>query len=76
MADGGLVFSFDVPETTIQQMAQLVAAKNAGIVLNVVCTAYGFSKKQSEKEVLSLEQRLEKTQRAIDEKEADLEVTE
>jgi len=30
LVDGGLVFIFDVPETSIQQAAQLIATKNAG----------------------------------------------
>jgi len=75
LVDGGLVFIFDVPEGAIQQAAQLIATKNAGIVLDVICTAEGFTKKKSEKEILTLEQRLDRTQKAIDEKENDLEFT-
>jgi len=75
LVDGGLVFIFDVPETSIQQAAQLIATKNAGIVLDVICTAEGFSKKQSEKEILTLEQRIDRMQKSIEEKEDDLEVT-
>ena len=75
LVDGGMVFIFDVPETSIQQAAQLIATKNAGIVLDIVCTADGFAKKQSEKEILTLEQRLERTQKTIDENESDLDFT-
>ena len=76
LVDGGLVFIFDAPETAISQAAQLIATKNAGIILDVVCTAEGFTKKQSEKEVLTLEQRIARTEKAIDEKEEDLAFTE
>jgi hypothetical protein len=72
LVDGGIVFIFDVPETAIQQAAQLIAVKNAGIVLNVHCTAEGFTNKQSEKEVLTLEQHIQKTHHSIDEMEDDL----
>ena len=72
LVDGGLVFVFDIPETAINQAAQLIAIKNAGIVLDVICTAEGFTKKKSDEEILTIEQRLERTQKAIEEKEDDL----
>ena len=76
LVDGGIVFIFDVPETSIAQAAQLIATKNAGIVLDVTCRAAGFSKKQSEKEILTLEQRIQRTQKDIEDKEDDLDITE
>ena len=37
MADGGLRFTFDVPETAIMQAAQLMECKRFGAVLSIVC---------------------------------------
>lgn len=68
LVDGGLVFIFDVPEGSIAQAAQLMAAKKAQIVLEVTCRAQGFTKKREEEEVLSPDQRLLKVQQSIEEK--------
>lgn len=37
MADGGLRFTFDVPETAIMQAAQLMECKRFGAVLSIAC---------------------------------------
>lgn len=72
LVDGGLVFIFDVSESSIAQAAQLMAVRKAGIVLDVQCRAAGFSKKREEEEVLTPDQRLLKTQMEINERETDL----
>jgi hypothetical protein len=72
MVDGGLVFIFDVPDNSISQAAQLLAAKQACIVLDVVCRAEGFVQKKSEKDVLTPDQKLLKMQKEIEEHEDDL----
>lgn len=37
MADGGLRFIFDAPETAVMQAAQLMECKRFGVVLQVKC---------------------------------------
>lgn len=72
LVDGGLVFIFDVPEGSISQAAQLMAAKKAQIVLEVTCRAQGFTKKREEEEVLNHDQKLLRLQKEIEERESDL----
>lgn len=50
LVDGGLVFVFDAPESEIAQAAQLMATKNAGIVLNVTCVAQKVAKSEPKPE--------------------------
>lgn len=76
LVDGGMVFIFDAPETAISQAAQLIAVRNAGIVLKIRCTADGFNQKHKDKEILSIDQQIQKTQKEIEELESDFEFTE
>lgn len=41
MADGGLRVAFDLPETAIGQVAELMECKRQGVVLSVVVTRDG-----------------------------------
>ena len=38
LADGGLRFTFDAPETAIMPAAELMACKRVGVVVDVVVT--------------------------------------
>ena len=37
MADGGLRFTFDAPESEVMQAAELMTCKRFGVVLQVMC---------------------------------------
>ena len=50
LADGGIRVTLDLPETAITQMAELVAYKVHGVVLDVACVAKQEDERDSPRE--------------------------